>query len=192
MLNLPTSRLPHITKEGSLVAFLARSGRKARHAIADGNCMFRSLSINLYGHEDKHLAIRKLLVNFEELNNKQFAQYLTASDETTIDDIISNMTRPFVWGTQIELFAITSFFQIPLNYCEMHEGAYKWQKLGPISDVDSLLYPADKGTSTIKIHHFELMYHTGVHYDCVVNKDTNRVCVVPPTLNGSTTYMEIQ
>ena len=70
--------------------------------------------------------------------------------------------------------------------------AYKWQMLGPISDVDSLLYPADKGTSTIKIHHFELMYHTGVHYDCVVNKDTNRVCVVPPTLNGSTTYMEIQ
>ena len=38
----------------------------------------------------------------------------------------------------------------------MHEGAYKWQMLGPISDVDSLLYPADKGTSTIKIHHFEL------------------------------------
>ena len=118
---------------------------------------------------------RKLLVNFEELNNKQFAQYLTASDETTIDDHISNMTRPFVWGTQIELFAITSFFQIPLYYCEMHEGAYKWKMLGPISDVDSLLYPADKGTSTIKIHHFELMYHTGVHYDCVVNKDcTNR------------------
>ena len=110
MLNLPTSRLPQVTKEGSLVAFLARSGRKVRHAIADGNCMFRSLSINLYGHQDEHLAIRKLLVNFEELNNKQFAQYLAASDETTIDDHISNMTRPFVWGTQIELFAITSFF----------------------------------------------------------------------------------
>ena len=46
------------------------------------------------------------------------AQYLTASDETTIDDHISNMTRPFVWGTQIELFAITSFFQIPLYYCK--------------------------------------------------------------------------
>ena len=84
MLNLPTSRLPQVTK--------------VRHAIADGNCMFRSLSINLYGHQDEHLAIRKLLVNFEELNNKQFAQYLTASDETTIDDHISNMTSPFCVG----------------------------------------------------------------------------------------------
>ena len=86
--------------------------RKVRHAIADGNCMFRSLSIidNLYGHQDEHLAIRKLLVNFEELNNKQFAQYLTASDETTIDDHISNMTRPFAWGTLIELYICYRIF----------------------------------------------------------------------------------
>ena len=197
MLNLPTSRVHKATvntcsSEGNLTEFLSKSGRKVRHTIPDGNCLFRSLSINLYNHEDKHLAIRKVLVEFEELNKDQFANYLTISDATNINDHICSMARPFVWGTQVELLAASSFFQVPICYCQASQGTYRWHMLGPVSETQNLKYPADTHTLGIKVKHFELVYHTGVHYDSIVNQSTNRVSTTPPSLSGSTSYMEIQ
>ena len=128
MLNLPMSSVRKATvttSEGNLAEFLLRSERKLRHAIPDGNCLFRSLSINLYNHQEEHLAIRKLLVKFEELNKDQFANYLTASDANNIDDHICSMVKSFVWGTQVELLAASSFFQVPLYYCQAsHTGGF--------------------------------------------------------------------
>ena len=57
-------------------------------------------------------------MNFEELKKRQFSNYLTASDETTIDEHITNMAKPSIWGTQVELLATTSFFQVPLYFCQ--------------------------------------------------------------------------
>ena len=194
MLNLPTSRVRKATEstsEGNLAEFLLRSERKLRHTLPDGNCLFRSLSINLYNHEEEHLAIRKILVKFEELNKDQFAHYLTASDASNIDDHICSMLKPFVWGTQVELLAATSFFQVPLYYCQASQGTYRWHMLGPVNEAQKLTYPADN-IPEIKIQHFELMYHTGVHYDSIANRNTNRVSTIPPSLSGATSYMEIQ
>ena len=100
------------------------------------------------------------------------------------------MSKPFIWGTQVELFAATSLFQVPLYYCQMNENTrtYAWHKLGP---AESLRYLNDATLPTIKVKHFELMYHTQVHYDAIVDKCTNRVSANPPSLSGSTSYMEI-
>ena len=146
MLNLPMSSVRKATvttSEGNLAEFLLRSERKLRHAIPDGNCLFRSLSINLYNHQEEHLAIRKLLVKFEELNKDQFANYLTASDANNIDDHICSMVKSFVWGTQVELLAASSFFQVPLYYCQASQGTYRWYMLGPVNEAQKLRYPAD-------------------------------------------------
>ena len=64
--------------------------------------------------------------------------------------------------------------------------------LGPVNARQNLIYPADANMLEIKIEHFELMYHAGVHYNCIVNQGTNRVSTTPPPLSGSTTFMEIQ
>ena len=139
-----------------------------------------------------YVAIRKVLVEFEEPNKDQFANYLTVSDATNIDDHICSMARPFVWGTQVELLAASSFFQVPIYYCQASQGTYRWHMLGPVSETKNLKYPADTNTQGIKVKHFELMYHTGVHYDSIVNQSTNRVSTTPPSLSGSTSYMEVQ
>ena len=78
MLNLPTSRVQKstvktCTSEGHLAKFLSKSGRKVRRTLSDGNCLFRFLSVNLFNNEDEHLVIRKILVQFEELNKENFA-----------------------------------------------------------------------------------------------------------------------
>ena len=127
MLNLPISRVQKVntsTSEGNLAEFLSKSGRKVRHTLPDGNCLFRSLSVNLHNHEDEHLAIRKILVRFEELNKEQFSNSLTASDATNINDHICSVAKPFVWGTQVELLVASSLFQASIpRYIQM---AHAW------------------------------------------------------------------
>ena len=149
MLNLPMSSVRKATvttSEGNLAEFLLRSERKLRHAIPDGNCLFRSLSINLYNHQEEHLAIRKLLVKFEELNKDQFANYLTASDASNIDDHICSMVKPFVWGTQVELLAASSFFQVPLYYA-------------PVNVIPQ--YPLCGDTGGFDIYSNQISHHRG-------------------------------
>ena len=102
------------------------------------------------------------------------------------------MGKPFVWGTQVELLAASSFFQVPIYYCQASQGTHTWNMLGPVSETQNLKYPADINNQGIKVKHFELMYHTGVHYDSIILKPKYRVSTTPPSLSGSTSYMEIQ
>ena len=44
------------TSERNLAEFVSKSGRKVRHTLPDGNSLFRSLSVNLYNHEEENLA----------------------------------------------------------------------------------------------------------------------------------------
>ena len=78
-----------------------------------------------------------------------------------------SIAKPFVWGTQVELFAASTFFQVPVFYCQASQGTYTWHMLGPVNARQNLIYPADAHMLEIKIEHFELMYHAGVHYDCI-------------------------
>ena len=56
--------------------FLAGQGRKIKSSQPDGNCLFRCFSYQLLGKEDEHIAVRSLLVRFENLNQETFAPYL--------------------------------------------------------------------------------------------------------------------
>lgn len=49
----------------SLTAFLSSYDRERRHTVGDGNCLFRSLSYNLFNTEDYHYELRSLLQRFE-------------------------------------------------------------------------------------------------------------------------------
>ena len=91
--------------------------------IPDRNCLFRSLSINLYNHEDVHLAIRKVIVELEGLNKDRFAisQFLMLP--------ILKITFP-AWvnhlcGEQVELLAASPFFfHVSINYCQASQNTY--------------------------------------------------------------------
>ena len=80
--------------------------------VTDGNCQFRSLSFHIFGHQDEHLNVRRLITRFEEMNKGIFAERLTDINEATIDEHIQKMKRPFLWGTHVELMAAASLFQV--------------------------------------------------------------------------------
>ena len=75
----------------------------------DGNCMFRSLSYHIFGHQEEHLATRKPIIEFESLNQQQFAKYLLEVNEPDIELHLKKMGKPFVWGTHIELKVAASY-----------------------------------------------------------------------------------
>ena len=115
MLNLPTLRtqkptLTMCSSEGNLTEFLSNAGRKVRHTLPDGNSLFHSLSICLYNHEEEHLAVRKILVQFEELNKDQFANYLTDADATDINDHVQGRSQGGAKGA-----LAPPFFQVGLR-----------------------------------------------------------------------------
>ena len=127
----------------------------------DGNCMFRSLSYHIFGHQEEHLATIKLIAEFECLNQQQFAKYLLEVNEPDIQLHLKKMGKPFVWGTHIELKAAASYFQIPLYFCEKSPKTecYEWRCFSPICSAEKLNYTQNRAYVTKSLGHFELAYY---------------------------------
>ena len=80
-LNLPAKSKPISRSSISLSTttiskLLSQTGREVQSSLAHGNCFFRSLSSNLYGHQNEHFAIRKVIVKFIEVNRDKETQLL--------------------------------------------------------------------------------------------------------------------
>lgn len=170
----------------SLSGFLRSSGRRVLCMVPDGNCFFRALSTNIHGHQEEHLALRKLLTEFERANKGTFEKYLTKSQDTIIENHITSMAKPCTWATQIEVLSAASCFQIPIYSCHRSEDKCTWNIHRPISIPDHWDYPAK-----VQLNHFEMVYHAGAHYDSVINIETNRVSQIPPTIVEQTIHMNL-
>ena len=59
---------PNIEEYNSVTCSLQEQDRIIDHIVADGNCMFWSLSKELFGTQCHHLQLRKLISDFEEHN----------------------------------------------------------------------------------------------------------------------------
>ena len=79
---------------------LLKQGRKVNRVKGDGNCMYRSIAHLLTRSEENHCQIRQM---FENLNKEVFNKVLTSVNEPTLDQHITNIGIPSVWGTHIEL-----------------------------------------------------------------------------------------
>lgn len=97
-------------QQESLSDFLYAFGRKTYVTQADGSCLFRAFSHQLFDSEDQHRFIRLLLQRFENLNKKVFSPFLMELNEKTIEAHIRKLDFPSVWGTHIEML-LTSRLQ---------------------------------------------------------------------------------
>lgn len=133
-----------------------------------------------------------MIVRFELLNSPLFEKRLTAINKSTLQEHALHMDRPNVWATHIEVFAVATFFQAPVYFCQdpphPSGGAYKWECFSPIATVEDLRCPIitelcfDNATP---VKHFELIYHANLHhYSCIVGGE------IPPTISGTNTVVE--
>ena len=159
-----------------------------QRVYGDGCCLFRCLSYQLFGSEDHHLSVRFLLQRFENLNKSLFDKYLTSVNKPTIDAHVHHIGQLATWGTHIELMAAATYFQPSVYYSSRNEDTneFRWRCIKPLKALSNVRLPliVDDPLADITVpHHFELVYTTGLHYDCAVLESTNTISEEPPPVN---------
>lgn len=172
-----------------LTLYLKGIGRKVFNVEADGNCMFRCFSHQLFGSPKKHYAVRSLLVRFISKNRDKFSPLLTEINSPNIASHIDEMCNNKKWGTHVEIFATSTYFQIPVYYLKSPSCKYKWEVFKPLGSVSNFKYQlcpeVDTSAEDITVpDHFELSLSSGNHYDSIVSI-LGGVCMSRPTLTDS-------
>ena len=180
--------LPQDSMQTTIESFLLTNMRKIKRVLGDGNCFFRSISHQLFASEEKHHAVRSTLVRFENLNKSVFSSYLMSNNEPTIVTHINKMDRFSTWATQVEVYAASSLFQIPL-YTLFYKTSteFHWEVVKPINK-DKLRFPVlvdsveDFPQPANQLTHFEIAYLEDSHYDSIIDVQTGIPSVAMPDL----------
>lgn len=98
------------------------------------------------------------------------------------------MSRPSTWATQVEVYAASSYFQVPLYILSYKSSTeYHWDVFKPISR-DKLKFPIvvdssdDSPQPANKLSHFELVNLRDTHYNSIVDEKSRAPPEVFPTM----------
>ena len=168
--------------------YLAQQGRRRNLTRGDGNCFFRAVSHVIHGTQDSHVQVRKSLVTFVERNRDMFELFVMSG---TFEDHITTMRREGAWGTQVELWAAASFYQVPFYVCSPHPTTkqYRWLLFNPL-DHAQLTFEAEHTPENPALGHAELCHTCGDHFDSVITLD-KLIPTSPPQLQNKTSFMSV-
>jgi hypothetical protein len=124
----------------------------------DGNCLFRALSYFLTGRQTYHMILRQKIVDHVNSIEHVLRPHMNSSVDHYL--ATSNMRNSGVWGTDIEIFAATSLFNVDIYVYSQFGNNYKWSKFSR-SMLDRLPVSSEMG--------IYLQNSTGVHYDDVLD-----------------------
>lgn len=120
----------------------------------DGNCLFRAISLQVYGQSDNHDEVRKQCMDFMAKNEEHYSNFVVDED-TTFQDYITRKRSNGVHGNNPEIQAMSELFNRPVE-----------------------VYTPDNRAKPINIFHAEyktsdppirLAYHDGNHYNAVID-----------------------
>ena len=164
----------------------------------DGNCLFRCVAFHTLGDEEKHDDIRTLLVRFETLNKTTFSsRFIPYANKQTYQEHLKHQLRTGNWGTQVELMATATLFQVPVYCCctNLSGTDYHWKLINPIASLANLRIPEiieeDPVFYMQTPHHFELLYWESTHFDCIVSQHDNSPCASFPELSGAEHFINL-
>ena len=154
----------------TVIEFLQYQGRTVHRVLGDGNCMFRSLSHQIYGTEDEHQNIR-LILQVLEKNLEMYEKFWIQAD-VSFSVHVQRLKNQGVWGTHVELLAATNYYQIPVCICTAHGSSrnptYTWHRF---NSQPSRYSPSTFLYANLPLpftqDHIELAHSTD-HYDSVV------------------------
>jgi len=126
---------------------------RLRPVAADGNCQFRALSVQLYGDESQHAALRQRVVQQLRERRDRYDGYMLGSYE----EYLERMARDSEWGDNVTLQAASDI----LN-CEIHVLTDN-----PGSDLLNLSPEPCEGRPQMD-RPLCIAFLTEVHYDAVI------------------------
>lgn len=180
------TKVPTVVGLAKREEFLNTQGRQCHCVVADGNCMFRAVSHQLYAKEEFHLVLRSVVQEVLECNAQHYSFLWIGSD--SFSEHIKAVIQPGVWGTQVELQVISDYFGIPVfTGMPNSEGVYHWCAFKPKFDAfpqgsKSRLSMPGYPFSREEESHIEIVQNTAKsHYDSVIPVSKS-ACLSKPAL----------
>lgn len=119
----------------------------------DGNCQFRALSHELFGHQRWHLFVRQKVVDWLVSNPDNFSVFVGNSDDWR--QYISTMSQNRTWGDELTMRAAAEAFSVSIHVVTTeHEN---WL----------LKYNSIEGSDTDDKRQLFLCYVSPIHYNVV-------------------------
>lgn len=81
----------------------------------DGNCLFRSLSDQLYGTEDHHDQLRQEVCKYMEAHSDHFENFFTDESGETFEDHLEEMKELGTFGDNFELVAFANLYNVDIH-----------------------------------------------------------------------------
>ncbi|OWZ19240.1 OTU ovarian tumor-like cysteine protease [Phytophthora megakarya] len=122
----------------------------------DGNCLFRSLSDQLYGHERRHLELRRRLVDFINLERVHFEPFVAGEG---VEEYCARLREAGAWGGHPELIAASRLLGVTIL---VHTGPVKRLRI----DTDKFAHTKEGKGMTINL----LLKHD--HYSSLRKRET--------------------
>ena len=139
---------------------------------ADGNCLFLSMSYELFKTEKHHFKVRNNLVWLISCNREEFSKFLLPVNCPTISEHIRTMSLPNTWGTHVELIALATVLQIPVYICSQNGTRVWWEVTRPLPTKHIKFPLIVTGNSLFQerehFDHIELLYYREQHYNAIV------------------------
>lgn len=139
----------------AFTAKLKINGLYIRDVESDGSCLFRAISDQLYGSENRHEELRATCVRYMRGHEESFAPFI--EDDRSFASYTAEMSRDSVWGGNLELQALSMALQLDVRIHQLD---------GPVYDIRNSFR---SGVRPTPIH---LSYHQGQHYASVRRRDS--------------------
>lgn len=124
----------------------------ASHTTGDGNCLFRALSDQLYGSEDKHAEVRRRCVAYLLEHADHFSAFIGEYGETW-EHYIQRMGRDGTYGGHLEIVGFAESYGLEVV---IYQAEFMYA-----------VHPSSAVKPNGKVH---IAYHTWEHYSSVRNK----------------------
>ena len=149
-----------------LEPFLKQHGRKPKAVPGDGNSLFSALSYQLTGTSEHQSQMRKEIVAFISSEKPVFqVLYIAKKKNKTFDDHLKEMDQDREYGTQCEIFAATTLFNLPICVAKELTGTPVWEEYLPIQMINHV--PPTNIPVLKDLKWIEIVYVNGNHFDAI-------------------------
>eukprot|EP00826_Nyctotherus_ovalis_P059198 TRINITY_DN8210_c0_g4_i2.p2 TRINITY_DN8210_c0_g4~~TRINITY_DN8210_c0_g4_i2.p2 ORF type:complete len:153 (-),score=23.34 TRINITY_DN8210_c0_g4_i2:461-919(-) len=93
---------------------LIAKGLKIKIVAGDGNCLFRSVSDQIYGSEDFHELVRKSCMDYICVEKNFFSQYIIGGLEA-VEQYVETKRGLGIWGDDLEIEALSEIYERPIE-----------------------------------------------------------------------------
>lgn len=152
-----------------------------QHVQGDGNCLFRSVSIQIYGDETWHDRVREECMDFIEKDREHFQAFVAEED---FDSYVRRKRRGGTFGDNTEIQAMAELYNRPVIVFEPLDGAAAFNSGNNSLETEAILIVSHDLPAKFRqlnifhnkyanddAHHapIRLAYFGRNHYDAIVD-----------------------